>query len=173
PYAKLDVVQTPTTAGGIEYPGVFVVGYDAWDQISDRFLFVIVHETAHQWWYSLVGNDQTLDPWMDEALAQFAVALFIGDVEGEAAYHASMDSFEAQYQRYLALAVNLDKPIGLPVSAYQSNSYFYLVYQKGPLFYRALVEEYGIDAVLAALRDYFAAYQYGIAEPVDMLLSFE
>ena len=173
PYAKLDVVQTPTTAGGIEYPGVFVVGYDAWDQISDRFLFVVVHETAHQWWYSLVGNDQTLDPWMDEALAQFAVALFIGALEGDGSYGAAMNSFLLQHDRFVSLGEGLDFPIGLPVSEYEGMSYFYTVYQKGPLFFGALVDTYGGEAALGALSDYFDAYRYRIAEPADMLHSFE
>ena len=32
------------------------------------------HETAHQWFYSLVGNDQARDPWIDEGLATWAEA---------------------------------------------------------------------------------------------------
>lgn len=173
PFAELDVVQTPTRAGGVEYPGLFVVGDRLWDENGDNFLFVIVHETAHQWWYSLVGNDQTLDPWMDEALAQFATALFIRDLEGEASFEAAMEAYLAQYTRFLALATGLDRPIGLPASAYDATAYYYLVYQKGPLFFGALADTYGLEAVLAALRDYFAAYRYRIAEPADMLASFE
>ena len=30
------------------------------------------HETAHQWFYSLVGNNQARDPWLDEGLASWA-----------------------------------------------------------------------------------------------------
>ncbi|NLE53276.1 MAG: M1 family metallopeptidase [Chloroflexi bacterium] len=173
PFAELDIVQTPTSAGGIEYPGLIVIGDDAWDENADRFIFVLVHEIAHQWWYSLVGNDQTLDPWMDEALAQFATALFIGALEGGPSYSAAINSYEAQYARYLQLAEDLDQPIGLPVSDYTGTAYFSIVYQKGPLFFDALAETYGGAAVLDALQDYFAAYRYDIAEPVDMLLSFE
>jgi len=173
PFSELDVVQTPTSAGGIEYPGLFVVADQVWDKAADYFLFVIIHETAHQWWYSLIGNDQTLDPWMDEALAQFSVALFIGRMEGEDAYDASMTSYAEQVSSFTRLGTDFDRPIGLPVSDYSGRAYFYMVYQKGPLFFGALVERFGADAVIGALQDYFAAYRYGIAEPVDMLLSFE
>ena len=173
PYAELDIVQTPTTAGGIEYPGLFIVGYDAWDEIGDRFLFVVIHETAHQWWYSLVGNDQTLDPWMDEALAQFAVALFIGALEGGAAYDAAMGSYLAQHSRFISLGVGLDFPIGLPASEYAGQSYYFTVYQKGPLLFGTLVDTYGIGPALDALGDYYAASRNLIAEPADMLHSFE
>ena len=38
---------------------------------------VVAHEVAHQWWYSLVGNDQIDEPWLDEAFAQFTTALVL------------------------------------------------------------------------------------------------
>ncbi len=27
--------------------------------------WIVVHEVLHQWWYSLVGNDQVNEPWLD------------------------------------------------------------------------------------------------------------
>ncbi len=33
---------------------------------------LVPHETAHQWFYSLVGNDQSRDPWLSEGLATWA-----------------------------------------------------------------------------------------------------
>ena len=33
---------------------------------------LIPHETAHNWFYSLVGNDQARDPWLSEGLATWA-----------------------------------------------------------------------------------------------------
>ncbi|MGG7379094.1 M1 family aminopeptidase, partial [Escherichia coli] len=51
---------------GIEYPTLVFLG-------RGPFLDVITqHETAHQWFYSLVGNDQAHDPWLDEALATWS-----------------------------------------------------------------------------------------------------
>lgn len=175
PFAELDVVETPTTAGGIEYPGVFVVASNVWDQTNDFFEFVIAHEAAHQWWYSLVGNDQTTDPWIDEALAQYSVALYIRDLEGDAAYHAALESFRLQYEQFLALVQpgTLDQRIGLPVTEYRGQAYFYMVYQKGPLFYAALDDTFGTNRVIQALQGVFAAYRYGIVEPSDLLNSFE
>ena len=33
--------------------------------------FLISHETAHQWWYGIVGNDQSTDAFADEAMADY------------------------------------------------------------------------------------------------------
>jgi aminopeptidase N len=40
--------------------------------VGDTSLVVIPHETAHQWFYSLVGNDQARDPWISEGLPTWA-----------------------------------------------------------------------------------------------------
>src|SRR5690606_16503225 len=37
---------------------------------------ITVHEVAHQWWYSRVGNDQAMMPWLDEALATYSEYIF-------------------------------------------------------------------------------------------------
>jgi aminopeptidase N len=171
PFTELDVVQTATTAGGIEYPGLFVVSSSIWDASNDFFEWVMAHETAHQWWYSLVGNDQTLHPWMDEALAQYSVAIYIRDREGTAAYQGALDFYRSQYESYIA--TNPDQAIGEPVTAYPGDAYFFMVYEKGPLFFAALEDAYGYDAVIRMLQAYFTAYRYTVAGPDDMLASFE
>ena len=111
-------------------------------------------------------------PINDEALAQFAVAVFIREQQGAAAYEAAIESFRSQYNQYLERFP--DAVIGQPVEDYtEGGAYFYLVYQKGPLFFADLADEFGYDAVIGMLRDYFAAYRYEVAEPQDMLNSFE
>jgi hypothetical protein len=171
PFTEMDVIQTPTTAGGIEYPGMFVVATNVWNKDDSFFEFVIAHEASHQWWYSLVGSDPTQNPWMDEALAQYSVAIYIRNREGEAAYVAALQAFQGQYGGYIAS--HDDQLIGGPVTDYPANAYFYMVYQKGPLFYAALDAAYGYTSVITMLQDYFAAYRYDIATPGDMLNSYE
>src|SRR5262245_60184317 len=39
---------------------------------GDGSVVLVPHETAHQWFYSLVGNDQSRDPWLGEGLATWA-----------------------------------------------------------------------------------------------------
>jgi hypothetical protein len=174
PFAELDVVETHNTVGGLEYPGLFVVGSGIWRAGSEYFAFIVTHEAAHQWWYSLVGNDQTRDPWLDEALAQFSVALFIRVQEGEAAYEAALASYRRRYEGYAAQHPALGDPvIGLPVTAYPGQAYFDFLYQKSPLFFVALADAYGYDTLLRMLQDYFAAYRYREVKPADMLHSFE
>jgi aminopeptidase N len=34
----------------------------------------IAHELAHQWFYSIVGDDQYREPWLDESFAEFTAS---------------------------------------------------------------------------------------------------
>ncbi len=63
PYSEYDVVVARIDAGGgMEYPGAV---------ITDASSEVTRHETAHQWFYGLVGNDQFREPWVDEGITSF------------------------------------------------------------------------------------------------------
>jgi hypothetical protein len=57
-------VVSDFAVGGYEYPTLVFLGSASEHQAA--------HETAHQWFYSLVGNDQARDPWLDEALAAWS-----------------------------------------------------------------------------------------------------
>lgn len=171
PFAELDIVETYTNAGGIEYPGLIVVQDDAWNSLDSFLEVVVAHEVAHQWWYSLIGNDQTAFPWVDESLAQYTTAIYYGKAYGPGVDDAVLASYERSWREYRGQ--NGDQTIGGPVTDYPDNAYYYIVYQKGPLFFDALADTYGQSEVLAALSDYFMAYRYGIVTPDDMQASFE
>jgi aminopeptidase N len=110
---------------------------------------------------------------MDESLAQYAVAVFIGSVEGEEAYTGALGSYRRQYEDYVAATGWEKTQIGLPVTAYPDAAYRALIYERGPLFFGTLADQYGYDQMIRMLQDYYAAYHYRIAEPEDMLNRFE
>ena len=50
PFPSLSVARVPQEGGGIEYPGAI--------QMLTSSDLVAVHETAHQWFYAMVGDSQ-------------------------------------------------------------------------------------------------------------------
>ncbi len=168
PFTELDVVATPTTAGGIEYPGLIVIAQNLYDRTGGFFEMATVHETAHQWWYSLVGNDQLDEPWLDEALTQYTTLLYFEERYGpQVAQQILRDSFEGWY---LSLPEEMQAiKIGLPVAAYSDYTYGAIVYGKGPLFFHALRGRIGDEAFFELLKTYFERYRYGVAYPQDLL----
>jgi aminopeptidase N len=119
----------------------------------------VAHEAAHQWFYNTVGNDQVDEPWLDEALAQYATWLYYVDVYGESAAQGYVQSWESRWDR----VDRADIPIGLPAGDYRGREYGAIVYGRGPLFIAALAEEMGRESFDEFLRDYAQTYQWDIA----------
>jgi hypothetical protein len=165
PYQELDVVATATTAGGIEYPGLIVIATwlyrdsRSWDFCESA----TAHEVAHQWWYNVVGNDQINAPWLDEALAQYSTYLYFHDQYGERGGQEFLDAMRQRWAR-----VNYaQKPIGLSVDAYEGREYGAIIYGRGPLFFVALRDQIGEEAMAELLRRYYSGYTWRIATPAE------
>ena len=174
PYRELDVVETPTAAGGIEYPGIVVIGRNLYKSARDAqfFEFATVHEVSHQWWYGMVGDDQVNQPWVDESLAQYSSLIYFEDSYGAVARQTILrDAFQGPYNR--AKSAGRDMPVNLPVAAYDESNYSAIVYDKGPLFYDALRAKMGDALFFKFLRTYFDRYRYKIATGDDILRTAE
>jgi aminopeptidase N len=172
PYTELDVIATPTNAGGIEYPGAIVVAQELYDLEGGFFELATVHEVAHQWWYGLVGNDQLDEPWLDESLTNYSAFLYYEDTAGEdAADLIKQRVFEGPYRA--AQRDERDRGVDGPVDSFSERDYGAIVYGKGPLFFDALRAQLGDEAFFAALRDYLETHRYGAAYPDDLIAAFE
>lgn len=165
PYSELDLVSTATSALGVEYPGIIALTDRIYDRDLGQYLeSTTAHEVAHQWFYNLVGNDQVDEPWLDEALTQYATLLYFGDQYGTAGAQNFRESLQSRWQRSDGEQI----PIGLPVAAYSAGgeyagTYGSIVYGRGPLFFEALRDEMGQETFDAFLRDYVQSQRWGIA----------
>jgi len=166
PFSELDVVVAPTRAVGMEFPGAILIGESSFVQSSTDltsrsggpsfFEVVLVHETAHQWFHTIVGNDQTNLPWLDESVVQYVTWQ-----HAEARYGAAGDEAFEQWLHNTYLRAGIpEAPLGLPTSAYSPSTYASVIYGKGPLFYASLEDEYGDQAILAALQLYLDEFRW-------------
>ncbi len=172
PFTELDLLETPTQAGGIEYPGLIVVAEDLYRQARSFQEGATAHEAAHQWWYSLVGNDQVDDPWLDESLTQFTTALYFLDVYGPQGMQSDINlDLVQRYNR--VKGTEEDKRADLPVASYTDRQYGAIVYGKAPLFFYALWQKMGDARYNAFMQNYFQANRYGVAKVDDLLMAIE
>ncbi|HEY4579783.1 MAG TPA: M1 family aminopeptidase, partial [Candidatus Acidoferrales bacterium] len=131
---------------------------------EDFFEVATVHEVGHQWFYSLIGDDQLLEPWLDEAAASYTEVLYDERVHGAGAASATLSDF----WRYLDFTDHPELPIGLAVADYPSeNDYGVIVYGKGALFFAALRGELGDETFFAFLHNYYDNYRYGFVTSKD------
>ena len=167
PFTELDIVTTPTLALGIEYPGIIanrLAIYGPGNSASGLPNQVLlesttVHEVGHQWFYSVVGNDQLDEPWLDESLTQYVTYLYYVDQYGEAGAQGFYDSLNGRWSR----VENATIPIGMPVADYNGAEYSAIVYGRGPIFFAELASLMGQENFHAFLRDYTNVHKWGIA----------
>ena len=166
PYTELDIVTTPTSALGIEYPGVIVgtlrmYDVEATTQAGVPFSAILesttAHEVGHQWFYNIVGNDQLDEPWLDESVVSYATYRYYVDRYGQAAGDQYFENFLGRWER----VENEPIPIGLPVTDYEEAEYSAIVYGRGPVFVRELEETMGRETFDAFMRDYLATFRWG------------
>ncbi|HLY26352.1 MAG TPA: M1 family metallopeptidase [Aggregatilineales bacterium] len=172
PFAQFNVVENPTPSG-VEYPGLIQVSEQAWQAGQSYLEIVISHETGHQWFYSLIGNNQVEHPWLDESLASYVEIVYTREVKHDPTITAAyVKRFTDRYQGYLRLG-GADLALDLPVSSYSGVGYGAIVYSKGPLFYTLLEQRLGVQTVYKALNTYFHRYEYAVATSADVEKVFE
>ena len=172
PFNELDIVATALqNASGVEYPGLVLI-IDGVYQSTDRLDFldlVIAHEIAHQWWYSIIGNDVLQDPWQDEALATYSSLMYLKTTSPGNDYVGRYQSQVSEYDKS-----NPGQSIGQPLSAFQSrlSEYGLVVYLKGALFFDAVRSQIGDEAFVQALKTYYRDNKFQLVRPDNLLNSF-
>ena len=118
------------------------------DNAPKRLLpWMTAHETAHQWFYAVVGNDQARQPFADEALADYI----------------SRD----QISRFVPSQC---PPGRLDSTIYDLGAcYPWVVYVQGDAFLRDLRQRIGSGAFWSALRSYYAHNRSQIAGTRQLL----
>ena len=165
PYTELDIVTTPTSALGIEYPGLIVGTLGMYDVDADTaggipysalLESTTAHEVAHQWFYNIVGNDQLDEPWLDEAMAGYSTYRYFADRYGQTVGDNYFQSFWGRWDRVGQEEI----PVGLPVVAYEGAEYGAIVYGRGAIFVRELEETMGREVFDGFLQNYFRQYRW-------------
>lgn len=168
PRSSLSIVQADFP-DGMEFDGLFFLSerfYYGFDGSPRSYLALIsVHESAHQWWYAQVGNDQALEPWLDEALCTYSELLFYENLNPELA---------AWWWKF---RVEPYRPSGsLSQSIYDFSAflpYRNTIYLRGAQFFHAVRQEIGDAAFFEALRVYARQQSGRIAGRRDLLEQFE
>ncbi len=171
PLTELDIVQIDArTFLGVEYPGLIMIDRRLYAGEREGLEIIVAHEVAHQWWYSMIGNDVQNEAWLDEGLTSFSQIVYQEEIRGAMAAERELDGFRSVYLR--ARQAGRDAPLKRPVSALRGN-YTAIVYSKGALFFQALRIRIGEPAFDRFLRDYYATFRYRIASSDDVRATAE
>lgn len=176
PYEELNVCESNFVYGGMEYPNIVFIS-DSIENYED-YIYTIVHEIAHQWWYQMVGNNEYKYGFLDEGLTEYSTYLFF-DKNPEYnmdtremvknttnSYLLFIDVYEEVYGKVdTSMLRSLDEYITEP-------EYIYMAYVKGVLMFDNLKEIVGEDNFIKSLKYYFKQNVGKNAKPSDLIYAF-
>ncbi|MFX1314667.1 MAG: M1 family metallopeptidase [Promethearchaeota archaeon] len=170
PYPTFNVVEEYTHFGGMEYPCQVYITESVDERSNPLFWLelIIVHETGHQWWYNLIGNDEIDWGFLDEGLVCWSTAYY-----GEIKY-GNWNYF--QEVPYLVEVRNYYANEGLPSKInssvyeclYGTMDYYYIAYHKTPLIFEKLRDTIGNSNFIAGLKQFFEEEKFDIALLSDL-----
>ncbi|MBK8046019.1 MAG: M1 family metallopeptidase [Anaerolineales bacterium] len=164
PFTDMRVAPAPTGFRGMEYPQVMLIGVQLYTRFRENLEMLVVHEMAHQWWYNIVHNDPVTEPWLDEALAEYSMRLYmesmrgVTDAEGFVVrrWQTPLNGLKTKGQ---------DTQVDQPVNAFKDGSqYETIVYGKGALFYDRVRDAIGTRRFDRFLHNYLETHRWGIVD---------
>ncbi len=144
PYRSFRVAQS---AGGygMESPALIWVPTGV---RPSNLSYLVHHETAHQWFYGVVGGDQAAEPFTDEAVTDFLARYTLSMRRASRCATARLD---------------------LSIYRYSSSCYYEVVYIQGGNFLDRVRRSMGSAAFWRGLRTWIADNRYGIASTRSLL----
>jgi aminopeptidase N len=139
---------------GMEYSGMYFISRDyfnLYDGTPKNYLVIIAaHETAHQWWFDAVADDQALEPWLDEALCTYSERIYYETV------HPDLVDWWWGY-RYFEFdkAGYVDTPI---YDGGGQRPYWDKVYLTGARFLEDVRKRVGDDLFFTFLKNYYTQF---------------
>ncbi|WP_392486823.1 M1 family metallopeptidase [Haloimpatiens sp. FM7315] len=164
PYPEFDIVETYLSGGAMEYPQIIQMGkYPNYTNNNDSKHFyldwnkeAVVHETAHQWWYASVGNNEFKEPFLDESLTVYSTALYFEKKEGKYSENAIANTIRDHYY-YLDKSYSFDTS----VDKFENQGiYTETIYINAPIVFEDLRTQVGEKTFLKIMQTYFKNYLY-------------
>ena len=190
PYEELDMVSVFMETA-MEYSGLLMIGYpdvspEALKNLDKEKQYVqiteqISHEVAHQWFYSVIGNDPYNEPWLDESFAEFFEDFVfpisglnvIEEIELEKDKNTGFpfqiyeDFYKLKHSMLEQMQIN--KFINLPYDSYEKDEYSHYVYQSGAFFLFELEQSMGEEKFFSMLQNYYKKYKFSEVTTKDFI----
>ena len=193
PFKTISVAEAPLVAGlgSCEFSGLNVIAsayfvdfespavrnlpqiiLEQRPSVEESLEWTVAHLVAHQWWGAAVGNDPAREPVLDEALSCWSSLLYYKSTYGDdKAALVLDDQVRGVYRLYRTFGGD-DMDANRPAREYRNTfQYAAIVTAKGALMFVDLQRSLGDEKIFAALRNYYQANLYEIAQMEDLRIA--
>jgi len=146
----------------IAYGNHYLEGYEGFasSAVGLKFDFIIIHESAHEWWGNSITSKDLADMWIHESFAAYAEALFVEYYYG---YDESLKYINGKKPGVLN-----DKPIIGPFNVNHEGSSD--MYDKGQLMLNTLRSVINNDSLwFAMLKGLYNTFKYRTVSNTDII----
>lgn len=159
PYKNYSVVIT-NFPSGMEYPGLVFISDGYFNGYSvDNLRGVIVHETVHQWFYSLIGDDEIEDGWIDEGLTSYFTAYYDWVFDKKDAYNETIKSYKKRVKSTGLENIDVTKSAEF---IYDWGEYGLTAYATPAVMYDELMSTYGEKKLIEFAQLLYDRFAFGI-----------
>lgn len=171
PYNSYRVVETAFAYGGMEYPMLAYISSSERDKEN-----VVVHETAHQWWSLIVGNDSINESFIDEGLATFSASYYYLLNKQEDKFKEEQTRYNTNYLNFIKLKKASDPEyvpnMNMPLKDFEANEYNAICYDKASVMFKTVYDFIGRKKFEKSLRIFYEENQYRVAKKENLYEAF-
>lgn len=166
PYEQFTVIQGGD--GGMEYPmGTLITGNRSFGSLVG----VTVHEFIHNWYYGVLGTNESRFPWMDEGFTTYTSALTMNHIFDA----GNEDPSQGSYGGYFALQRSGQfEALDTHADHYETNrGYGTASYSTGAVFLNQLRYIVGNDTFNRGMKHFFNIWKFKHPSGRDFLRVME
>ena len=172
PYPRFSFVEEPIGAGGVEFPNIVWITPRPSTTGLRRLEYLFAHELAHNWFYGMVGNNETAQAFLDEGLTSYSETALMETQYGRegnltlprrpAWLYPRDDSRRQALRGYFELqARGIEEPAVTHSDRFKNPAAYYpSVYHKANIGLWTLRSIAGEERFDQAIRDYFGTWRF-------------
>ncbi|MBL7197013.1 MAG: BamA/TamA family outer membrane protein [Candidatus Omnitrophica bacterium] len=185
PYNQFSIAPVYLGYGGNQCSGLVFIDtrlYKLPKFLIRYFEYIIAHETGHQWWYNIVGNNKYKEIWLDEGINVYWLSKYIEDKYGPDAKLLELPNWieffipnlyfeRIRFSNYYSITKrSLDSAVvkELP-DFYAPGDIFTIAYGKGSGVLHMLESSIGEEKLLEIMRSFFGKFYFKNATIKDFI----
>ncbi len=166
-------------SGGMEYPTITLITTSGGQQGLDATL---AHEIGHNWFYGILATNERDHAWMDEGINTYYQQRYelekYGKTSDEPQFSSNFMKERMPFtfnETQIATLEKLkkDQSIDTTAAAYTETNYSLIVYEKTPLWMRALQQKLGTATFDSSMKFYYQQWKFKHPYPHDFKNAIE
>ncbi len=157
PYKTYSLAEVGFIESGMEHSGMCFISNTL---PNEEKMLTIIHETAHEWWYSAVGNNQIEEAFLDEGLAEYSTYLYLLNNGYENLANEMIKNAKSAYKSFFSinellsgsLSTNMNKTIFEFKNKYD---YINIAYNKSLIMFSEYEKAVGQNRAIKGLSAFY------------------